>query len=86
MACEVPVVASRVGGLPEVIQHGVTGFLHHPDDLDGMAGSALAVLSDEDLRQRIADAARRHVGERFCVDLVVPQYQQYYQRVMAQTV
>ena len=37
MACEVPVVASRVGGLPEVIEHGVNGFLHAPDDLDGMA-------------------------------------------------
>jgi N-acetyl-alpha-D-glucosaminyl L-malate synthase BshA len=85
MACEVPVVASRVGGLPEVIEHGVTGFLHDPADLDGMAESALAVLRDEDLRQRIADAARRHVGERFCVDFVVPQYEQYYQRVVAQT-
>ena len=40
MACEVPVVASNVGGLPEVIEHGVTGFLHDPADLDGMAASA----------------------------------------------
>ena len=39
MACEVPVVASRVGGLPEVIEARVTGFLHAPDDLDGMARS-----------------------------------------------
>ena len=38
MACEVPVVASRVGGLPEVIEHGVSGFLHAPDALDEMAG------------------------------------------------
>ena len=40
MACAVPVVASRVGGLPEVIDHGVNGFLHEPADLDGMADSA----------------------------------------------
>jgi N-acetyl-alpha-D-glucosaminyl L-malate synthase BshA len=83
MACDVPVVASRVGGLPEVIEHGVTGFLHDPADLDGMAESALSVLRDPELRQRIAAAARRHVGERFCVDFVVPQYEQYYERVLA---
>ena len=41
MACEVPVVASRVGGLPEVIDDGVTGFLRAPDDLDGMTDCAL---------------------------------------------
>ena len=45
MACEVPVVASNVGGLPEVIEHGVTGFLHPPDDLDGMAASAVAAAA-----------------------------------------
>ena len=46
MACDVPVVASNVGGLPEVIEHGVTGFLHPLDDLDGMAESGIALLSD----------------------------------------
>jgi N-acetyl-alpha-D-glucosaminyl L-malate synthase BshA len=70
MACEVPVVASRVGGLPEVIRHGQTGFLHEPADLEGMARSA------------IADAACRDVGERFCVDLVVPMYERHYARVL----
>ena len=59
MACEVPVVASRVGGLPEVIEDGVSGFLHAPDDLDGMAASALRLLTDDALRRRVADAARR---------------------------
>ena len=48
MACEVPVVASNVGGLPEVIEHGRTGFLHDPTDLDGMAASAISVLEDPD--------------------------------------
>ena len=82
MACEVPVVASRVGGLPEVIEHGVTGFLHDPTDLDGMADSALMLLRDASLHQRIADAACRHVGEHFCVDLVVPMYESHYERVL----
>ena len=58
MACEVPVVASNVGGLPEVIEHGVTGFLHDQTDLDGMAASAIALLTDPALHRRVTDAAR----------------------------
>ena len=53
MACEVPVVASRVGGLPEVIDDGETGFLCEPDDLDGMAES-------RHRRASRPDAARAH--------------------------
>jgi N-acetyl-alpha-D-glucosaminyl L-malate synthase BshA len=82
MACEVPVVASRVGGLPEVIEHGVTGFLHQPDDLDGMARSAVSVLSDPELHRRIATSARRSIVERFCVDRVVPMYESYYEEIV----
>ncbi len=82
MACEVPVVASDVGGLPEVIDHGVTGFLHHPDDLDGMAESAVRLLSDEALHGRITRAARRAITERFCAERVVPMYESYYERVV----
>ena len=82
MACGVPVVASRVGGLPEVIEHGVTGFLHAPTDIDAMASSALTLLTDRDLHARVAEAACRDVGVRFCVDLVVPMYEEYYERVL----
>lgn len=85
MACEVPVVASRVGGLPEVIEGGVTGFLHAPDDLRGMAESAVAVLTDAALHRRIAAAARRDVTERFCAERVVPMYEAYYERVRPET-
>ena len=83
MACEVPVVASNVGGLPEVIQHGVTGFLHPVADVDAMAASGVALLRDADLRGRIAGAAVRHVRERFCVDRIVPMYEAHYRRVVA---
>ena len=64
MACEVPVVASRVGGLPEVIEHGVTGFLHPPDALDEMADSGVMVLSDPAKHRAIAQAACARVRER----------------------
>jgi len=82
MACEVPVVASRVGGLPEVIEHGVSGFLHPPDDVDAMAESALSLLTDEALHARISQAACRRVREEFCVERVVPMYEACYRAVM----
>jgi N-acetyl-alpha-D-glucosaminyl L-malate synthase BshA len=83
MACEVPVVASRVGGLPEVIDHGRTGFLHAPDDVDGMAASAVKVLSDAALHREVTLAARQHVTDRFCTERVVPMYEECYERALA---
>ncbi len=85
MACEVPVVASAVGGLPEVIQSGVHGFLHPPDDLDAMAESSIALLTDSDLHRRIAEAGRRRVLEHFSDDVVVPRYEEYYREVIARS-
>ncbi len=81
MACEVPVVASNVGGLPEVIEHGVSGFLHPLEALDDMALSALSVLSDDDRRRAVGLAARRRVIERFDAAQIVPQYELYYGQV-----
>jgi len=85
MACGVPVVASNVGGLPEVIQHGVTGFLHPIEDAEAMAASGVALLRDADLHARVADAAARRVRERFCVDRIVPMYEAHYRRVLDAT-
>ena len=81
MACRVPVVASNVGGLPEVIEHGQTGYLHAPEDLDGMAASAVSLLTDPALHQSFARAARERVKERFCVEKIVPLYEDYYQEI-----
>jgi glycosyltransferase involved in cell wall biosynthesis len=83
MACDVPVVASRVGGLPEVIEHGRTGFLHAPDDLDGMAGSALRLLTDVDLREQMGAAARQAARQDFCEERIVPIYEAYYLEILA---
>jgi len=83
MACEVPVVASRVGGLPEVIEHGVSGFLHPPDDLEGMAASGVALLTDPELRARTTAAALRRVHEQFCAEKIVPVYAAYYEEVLS---
>jgi N-acetyl-alpha-D-glucosaminyl L-malate synthase BshA len=86
MACEVPVVASRVGGLPEVIDHGVSGFLHAPTDLDGMAESALRLLTDAELHRRAAEAGRRTAHERFCDVNIVPMYETYYEEILSRPV
>jgi N-acetyl-alpha-D-glucosaminyl L-malate synthase BshA len=83
MASEVPVIASRVGGLPEVIEHGVSGFLHLPEDLDGMAASAIRLLTDDGLRKRVSEAACRTARERFCDSAIVPLYEHYYEEILA---
>jgi N-acetyl-alpha-D-glucosaminyl L-malate synthase BshA len=82
MACEVPIVASRVGGLPEVVEHGQTGFLHAPNDLDGMAASALKLLGDAALHRQMAQAARRSARQRFCDDKIVPMYELLYEETL----
>ena len=83
MACEVPVVASRIGGLPELVEDGVSGFLHDPDDLAGMARSAMKLLTDEALHRRAAEAARRAARERYCDSKIVPLYEAYYGEILA---
>ena len=83
MACRVPVVASLAGGLPEVIDDGVTGFLHDPDDLEAMAASVARLLGDLELLSRMGSAARETVIHRFCADKIVPRYESYYAEVGA---
>jgi N-acetyl-alpha-D-glucosaminyl L-malate synthase BshA len=82
MACEVPVIASRVGGLPEVIEHGVSGFLHDPQAIDDMAESAVSLLTDAALHARVSAAGCRRVREEFCVERVVPMYEACYRAVL----
>ena len=77
-----PVVASRVGGLPEVVEDGVSGFLCEPKDVEGMAKAAVALLSDPALQQQFARAGLDRVRRHFCAGRVVPQYEAYYQEVI----
>jgi N-acetyl-alpha-D-glucosaminyl L-malate synthase BshA len=82
MACGAPVVASRVGGIPEVVPDGEAGFLCETGDVEGMGEAAVWLLSDRERWQRASDAARAVAVERFSSDLVVPQYEQYYRQVI----
>jgi N-acetyl-alpha-D-glucosaminyl L-malate synthase BshA len=78
MSCGVPVVASDVGGLHEVVEHGESGYLHALDDVEGMARSAAALLADADLHERFARRGREIVTTQFCTDRVVPMYEALY--------
>jgi glycosyltransferase involved in cell wall biosynthesis len=78
----VPVVASRVGGLPEVVEDGVSGVLREPGDIEGMASAAVALLSDPAEHERFSRAGLDRVRRHFCAGRVVPQYEAYYQEVI----
>jgi L-malate glycosyltransferase len=82
MACRVPVIAARVGGIPEVIEEGVSGFMFDVDDLDGMAAAAVSLLTDPELHARVASAARKRATDRFCDSKIVPVYEAYYREVL----
>jgi len=82
MACEVPVVASRVGGVPEVIVDGKTGWLFEPDDLAGMSARAVALLRDPDARRAMGRAAAEDVLRRFSADVIVPRYEAFYSEIL----
>lgn len=65
MALGLPVVASNVGGIPDLVRHGEDGFLHDATDVDGMAQSVLTLMADADLRARFGEAGRQRIEEEF---------------------
>jgi len=82
MACGAPVIASRTGGLPEVIVDGETGFLCDIGDVDAMGAAGVRLLSDDTLHGRMSAAGRRVAEERFSAKAVVPLYEAHYERVL----
>jgi len=79
MSAEVPVVAANAGGLPEVVEHGVTGFLHDPTHVAGHVAAALRLLTDEPLRRAMGRRGRQRARERFSVDDMVGRYIKVYE-------
>ena len=83
MACEVVPIATRVGGVPEVIEQGKTGFLADVGDVDTMARYAIELLNDESRLARNGESLPREWRKsRFCASKIIPQYEDFYRRVL----
>jgi N-acetyl-alpha-D-glucosaminyl L-malate synthase BshA len=84
MACEVPVVATRVGGVPEVVEEGGCGYLFEIGDVNGMAEAAIRVLSDDRERERLGRRGREIAVSSFTTEKIIPQYEALYREVVSQ--
>jgi L-malate glycosyltransferase len=83
MACGVPPVATRVGGVPELITDGVDGYLEPVGDVEAQVARVITLLTDEKLHRTMSRAARKTAGDRFCTDRIIPAYEKYYEEVVS---
>jgi glycosyltransferase involved in cell wall biosynthesis len=85
MACEVPVISSSVGGLPELQVHGETGYIAEIGDIDRMSRYAIDLLTNDGKRAMFGAACRRRAVEHFDVEKIVDQYEDYYRQCLGST-
>ena len=83
MACGVATVTTNVGGIPELVTHGVNGYMEPVGDIAAQAARAVELLTDDALHARIAAAGRTRAIEQFSTERIIPQYEQYYKDVMS---
>ena len=83
MACQTPAIATRVGGVPELIDDGVNGLLFNVGDVDAMAEAAIALLKDPTRYEAMRQAARKTAQDRFCSTRILPRYVAYYESLLA---
>ena len=83
IASGVPVVATDVGGIPEVLTDGVDGFLCAVGDIEAMASRAYEIIADPALRERFVKAGRHTAESRFSTDTIIPQYEAFYEELLA---
>ena len=82
MACEVPTIGTAVGGMPELIEHDVTGLLFPVGAVDEMSEAAIALLQNPEHMQAMAKAARRMAQQSYCASHIIPRYEQFYESVL----
>jgi len=85
MACEVPVIATNVGGVPEVVEHGIDGYLVAPGDVKTAAKYAIDLLSRADRGREMGQLARLNAKKKFCANDVIPTYESYYRQVLSES-
>ncbi len=83
MACGVPPVCSRVGGVPEVFTDGVEGYLVEPRDVKTMAARVLDILGSPRRHRQMAEAARERAHDKFCASKIIKRYEKLYQDVLS---
>lgn len=83
MACEVPVVGTRIGGVPEVVEDGETGLLVPLGDVDALAEAGIRLLADPELLAQYGRAARQRAETYFSHDAGITAYERYYERIAA---
>ena len=83
MACEVPVISTSVGGLPELQIHGETGYIAEIGDIDRMARYAVELLTNTQKHALFSAAARRRAVNSFAIEKIVNQYEAYYEQCLA---
>ena len=84
-ACEVPVVASRVGGISEVVNEGESGFLSDVGDTEKMSEDVLKLLKDETMRRKFGLRGRELAVSRYSSEKIIPQYIEFYEKILAQS-
>jgi glycosyltransferase involved in cell wall biosynthesis len=84
MACRVPAISTRVGGVPELIADGVNGCLFPVGDVESMSLCAIDLLQDPTRLEAMGGAARQTAQDRFCASRIIPLYESYYEQVLAQ--
>jgi N-acetyl-alpha-D-glucosaminyl L-malate synthase BshA len=82
MACEVPVVATNVGGIPEVIKHGIDGYLFEPRDVRTAAKYSLDILTRPDRGRMMGEMARANARRKYCSNDIIPLYEAYYEKIL----
>jgi L-malate glycosyltransferase len=81
-ACEVPVIATRIGGIPEVVNDGESGFLSDVRDVEKMSADTITLLRDEQLRRTFGEKGRELAVERYSTSKIIPQYIAFYEKIV----
>lgn len=82
LACEVPVIATRIGGIPEVVSDGECGYLSEVGDTTNMAEDTSRLLEDENLQRAMGEKGRELAVQRYGSDKIIPQYINFYERIV----